>query len=114
LPADAARLARTIRSHWGIENRLHWALDVVLREDDCRVHAEHAPQNFALIRHFALTRLRHEHSHRTGLATKRLRAARDDTYLRSVLAPVERLSEHAIALDPDLPLSRAQGEGVGG
>jgi predicted transposase YbfD/YdcC len=88
LPPDAARLARTIRSHWGIENRLHWALDVVFREDDCRVHADHAPQNFAVIRHFALNLLRQEHSQRTGLATKRLRAALDDTYLRSILTPL--------------------------
>jgi predicted transposase YbfD/YdcC len=85
LPADAARLARTIRSHWGIENRLHWTLDVVFREDDCRIRTDHAPQNFAVIRHFALNLLRQEHSQRTGLATKRLRAALDDTYLRSVL-----------------------------
>jgi predicted transposase YbfD/YdcC len=88
LPADAALLARTIRSHWGIENRLHWALDVVFREDDCRVRADHAPLNLAVIRHFALNLLRQEHSQRTGLATKRLRAALDDTYLRSVLAPL--------------------------
>lgn len=85
LPADAALLARTIRSHWGIENRLHWVLDVVFREDDSRVRADHAPQNLAIIRHVALNLLRHERSQRTGLATKRLRAALDDTYLRSVL-----------------------------
>ena len=88
LPADAARLARTIRRHWGIENRLHRALDGVFREDNCRVRADHAPQNLAIIRHFALNLLRQEHSQRTGLATTRLRAALDDTYLRSILTPL--------------------------
>lgn len=85
LPADAATLARAIRSHWGIENRLHWVLDVAFREDDSRVRVGHAPENLAIIRHFALNLLRQERSQRSGLATKRLRAALDDTYLRTVL-----------------------------
>jgi predicted transposase YbfD/YdcC len=85
LPADAPLLARTIRSHWGIENRLHWVLDVAFREDDSRIRVGHAPENLAIIRHFALNLLRQEHSQRTGLSTKRLRAALDDTYLRTVL-----------------------------
>jgi predicted transposase YbfD/YdcC len=85
LPADAATLAQAIRGHWGIENRLHWVLDVAFREDDSRVRAGHAPENFAIVRHFALNLLRREPSRRTGLATKRLRAALDETYLRTVL-----------------------------
>ena len=85
LPAEAATLARVIRSHWGVENRLHWVLDVAFREDASRVRTGHAPENLAIIRHFALNLLRQEPSRRTGLATKRLRAALDDTYLRTVL-----------------------------
>jgi predicted transposase YbfD/YdcC len=85
LPADARVLSRAIRGHWAIENRLHWALDVAFREDDSRVRVGHAPENLAIIRHFALNLLRREPSRRTGLATKRLRAALDDTYLRTVL-----------------------------
>jgi predicted transposase YbfD/YdcC len=85
LPADAPLLARTIRSHWGIENRLHWVLDVAFREDASRIRVGHAPENLAIIRRFALNLLRQEHSQRTGLSTKRLRAALDDTYLRTVL-----------------------------
>jgi predicted transposase YbfD/YdcC len=86
LPADAAQLAHVIRSHWGIENRLHWILDVIFREDHCRVRAGHAPQNLAILRHFALNLLRQDRSVRGGVATKRLRAALNDRYLRSLLA----------------------------
>lgn len=85
LPADATALNAAIRSHWGIENRLHWVLDVVFREDDSRVRVGHAPENLAIIRHFALNLLRQESSRRASLATKRLCAALDDTYLRAVL-----------------------------
>ncbi len=85
LPADAKVLSTAIRSHWGIENRLHWVLDVAFREDDCRVRVGHAPENLAIVRHFALNLLRREPSRRASVATKRLCAALDDTYLRSVL-----------------------------
>ena len=86
LPADAARLARTIRSHWGVENRLHWVLDVTFHEDDSRVRIGHAPENFAILRHDALNLLRQEHSTRGSVATKRFRAALNDTYLHSILS----------------------------
>jgi predicted transposase YbfD/YdcC len=85
LPADATALSAVIRSHWGIENRLHWVLDVAFREDDCRVRVGHAPENLAIVRHFALNLLRREPSRRPSVATKRLCAALDDSYLRSVL-----------------------------
>lgn len=85
LPANATTLSAAIRSHWGIENRLHWVLDVAFREDDCRVRVGHAPENLAIVRHFALNLLRQEPSRRASVATKRLCAALDDTYLRSVL-----------------------------
>ncbi len=85
LPADAATLARTIRSHWGIESRLHWVLDVAFHEDASRVRVGHAPENFAIIRHVALNLLRQDPSRRTGLANKRFRAALNDAYLRSIL-----------------------------
>ena len=85
LPADAKALNAAIRSHWGIANRLHWVLDVTFREDDCRVRVGHAPENLAIVRHFALNLLRREPSRRASVATKRLCAALDDTYLHSVL-----------------------------
>ena len=84
LPADAARIEQAARAHWSIENRLHWVLDVTFREDASRVRTDHAPQNFAVLRHLALNLLRQDPS--TGsLATKRFRAALNDTYLRSIL-----------------------------
>jgi predicted transposase YbfD/YdcC len=85
LPADAAHLARVIRSHWGIENRLHWVLDVAFHEDHSRVRDGHAPENLAILRHLALNLLRQDRSVRGGTTTKRLRAALNDRYLRSLL-----------------------------
>jgi len=85
LPPDAPALAQVIRSHWRIENSLHWVLDVAFREDDCRVRVGHAPENLAIVRHLALNLLRQDTSRRVGLANKRFRAALDTTYLRSIL-----------------------------
>jgi len=85
LPADARRLNAVIRSHWGIENRLHWVLDLAFHEDSSRVRADHAPENLAIIRHIALNLLRRDPSRRVGLKTARLKAALNDTYLRSIL-----------------------------
>ncbi len=48
-------LPKAVRSHWGIENSLHWVLDVTFREDDCRVRKVQAPHNFATLRKFALS-----------------------------------------------------------
>ena len=85
LPADAALLQRVIRSHWGIENRLHWVLDLAFHEDRSRVRADHAPENLAIIRHLALNLLRRDPTRRIGLANARFKAALDETYLRSIL-----------------------------
>lgn len=85
LPADAPRLQRVIRSHWGIENRLHWVLDLAFHEDGSRVRADHAPENLAIIRHLALNLLRRDPTRRIGLKNSRLKAALNDTYLRSIL-----------------------------
>jgi predicted transposase YbfD/YdcC len=86
LPPDAAQLAHTIRSHWGIENRLHWVLDVTFHEDASTVRLGHAPENLASIRHLALNLIRQERSSKGSIATKRFRAARDDSYPCSILA----------------------------
>jgi predicted transposase YbfD/YdcC len=85
LPPDPALLARTIRSHWGIENRLHWVLDVTFHEDHSRVRDGHAPENLAILRHFALNLLRQDRSVRGSVATKRLRAALNHSYLCSLI-----------------------------
>ena len=84
LPPDAAVLGQAIRAHWGIENRLHWVLDVAFREDDSRFRSGDGPENLAIVRHVALNLLRREPG-RASTAKKRFRAALDDRYLRTLL-----------------------------
>lgn len=74
LAGDALQFAKAVRSHWEIENKVHWALDVSFREDDCRVRSGQAAENFALVRHLALNLLRHETSAKCGIQAKRLKA----------------------------------------
>jgi len=85
LPSKAAALGQAVRRHWQVENRLHWVLDVAFREDDSRVRVGEGAPNFALLRHLALNLLRQDDSRRGSIATKRFRAALDDTYLRTLL-----------------------------
>jgi predicted transposase YbfD/YdcC len=86
LPADARRLGAAVRRHWAIENRLHWALDVAFREDDCRVRQGHAAENFAVLRRIALNLLRQDQTVKAGLKAKRLKAGWDQSYLQHLLA----------------------------
>lgn len=86
LAPEAQPLAEAIRSHWSIENPLHWVLDVAFREDECRIRKAHAPENFTLLRHLALSALNQEVSAQVGIKNKRLRAGWDDDYLLKVLA----------------------------
>ena len=85
LPGGAAALARAVRAPWGVENSLHWVLDVAFREDASRVRTGHAPQNLAVLRHRALNLLRQERAGRGSIAAKPFRAALDPTYLRTIL-----------------------------
>lgn len=79
-------IANAIREHWGIENGLHWCLDIAFREDDCRVRKDHAPENLGIVRHMAINLLKRETSLKGGIQTKRLKAAWDHDYLLKVLA----------------------------
>ena len=85
LPADALRLNQIVRTHWRIENELHWVLDVVFAEDQSRVRRGYADQNLALVRRIALSLLKRDVTTNAGMKTKRLRAACDDSYLLSLL-----------------------------
>jgi predicted transposase YbfD/YdcC len=86
LSGSALVLLNTIRAHWGIENGLHWVLDVAFREDDQRTRVGASPQNFAVLRHIALNLLKHESSLKVGVKAKRLRAAWSEAYLLKVLS----------------------------
>jgi predicted transposase YbfD/YdcC len=86
LPAEAGRLNRLVRDHWGIENALHWCLDIAFREDDSRVRAGNAAENFAILRHLALNLLKQETTCKLGIKSKRRKAGWDDAYLLKVLA----------------------------
>ena len=81
---DAATVNDRVRRHWGIENCVHWVLDVIFHEDASRIRTGDAPQNMAGLRHIALNLLRQEPS-KGSLKTKRFRAALNDGYLAHLL-----------------------------
>ncbi len=84
--ADAQRLAGIVRSHWSIENQLHWCLDVVFKEDASRIRKGSSARNFGMLRRLALGLLKRETSHKVSLKRKRYKALLNDEYLCSVLA----------------------------
>lgn len=75
---------RAARGHWGVENDLHWSLDVAMREDDCRVRETQARENLAVLRHIAMSRLKND-SAKLGIKNKRLKAGWDEQYLEKLL-----------------------------
>ena len=81
---DVERLREAVRSHWGIENGLHWRLDVTFREDESRIRRGNAPHNPGVIRHVAMSLLKREPS-KPSVRKKRLRAALNDRYRSKIL-----------------------------
>jgi predicted transposase YbfD/YdcC len=85
LAADASLINKSIRSHWGIENGLHWTLDVAFNEDNSRNRDGHAAQNFSVLRRIALNLLKNETTTKCGVKGKRLKAGWDNGYLQKIL-----------------------------
>ena len=88
---SAESFAKAARDHWGIENSLHWVLDITFREDDCRVRKDHAPLNFAALRKFALALLRQDTQYpKRSLRSRRKTAERLPDYRASLLGLIPR------------------------
>ncbi|WP_214662784.1 ISAs1 family transposase, partial [Amazonocrinis nigriterrae] len=86
LEENIEQFANAIRSHWGIENSLHWILDVAFKEDESRIRKDNAPQNFAIIRQIAVNLLGKEKRVKRGIKNKQFLAAMDNNYLLNILA----------------------------
>ena len=85
LGCDAQQLLHAIRTHWNVENCLHWVLDIAFREDESRIRKGHGPHNFGILRHIALNLLKKETTSKLGVKAKRLKAGWSENYLLKVL-----------------------------
>jgi len=85
LGADANVFAQAVRAHWGVENSLHWVLDIAFREDESRIRKDNSPQNYAVLRHIALNLLKQEKTSKRSIKGRRLKAGWDNAYLEAVL-----------------------------
>ncbi len=86
LEMNSQRFGRAVREHWGIENSLHWVLDIAFREDECRIRKGNAAENFGMLRHIALNLLKNDKVTKAGIAAKRKKAGWDNDYLLEVLS----------------------------
>jgi len=86
LPGDATVIAHAVRTHWSIENSLHWVLDVCFHEDASRIRKDNSPENMATLRHFALNLISRDKSSKSSMRAKRKQAAWDMAYLNHLLS----------------------------
>jgi predicted transposase YbfD/YdcC len=82
---SASQIGPVIRSHWAVENSLHWVMDMVFRDDECRVRTDHAPANFTTIKHIA-TNLLSKPANKHSLRSRRKIAAWDDEFLAALIS----------------------------
>ena len=85
---DAKKLAEAIRSHWSIENSLHWVLDVAFKEDNSRIRKDNAPANFAVLRHIAVNIIGQNKSRKLSVRSKRFLASLDEEYSNELLEAI--------------------------
>jgi len=85
IKGSAEKFAGAARSHWGIENSLHWVLDMTLGEDKSRVRRDNAPENLALLRKIALNLAKRETSSKSSMRAKLKRAGWNNSYLEKLL-----------------------------
>ena len=85
IPLSAERLNEVVRSHWGVENRLHWRLDVIMNEDQQRTRSDNGPNNLAVLRHMALNVMQKDTT-KGSLRGRIKRAGWDENYLKTLLA----------------------------
>jgi len=85
---NATLFGKSARDHWGVENGLHWCLDIGFREDECRTRKGQAAENHALLRHIALNALKREKTAKVGIQAKRHKAGWDEEYLLKVLSGI--------------------------
>ena len=74
-----------VRDHWSVENKLHWVMDMIFRDDECRVRTDHAPANFTTLKHMALNLIRRAPS-KDSIRLRRKVAAWDDNFLACIIA----------------------------
>ncbi len=85
LNACSRTIANAIRSHWGVENSLHWCLDVAFNEDKCKIRTDHAPENLSTVRRMVLNILKHDKTRKIGLERKRRMAAINIDYMEALI-----------------------------
>ena len=84
LTLPAKEMGAVVRDHWAVENALHWVMDMVFRDDECRLRTEHAPANFTTIKHTAHNLIRRAKT-RDSIRLRRKFAAWDDDFLASLI-----------------------------
>jgi predicted transposase YbfD/YdcC len=82
---DAVKFAHYVSAHWGVENNLHWRLDMAFDEDHCRIRQGYADQNMAILRHISLNLLTSDKDNKVGIKIKRQMAGWDNDYLLKLL-----------------------------
>ena len=82
---NVERFANAVRQHWGIENSLHWVMDVTFREDESRIHKDHGGENVSWLRRLAITLIKNDRTRKDSIRAKRIRAGYDINYLQAII-----------------------------